>query len=68
MVHSHKIRPGKSLLVKTFMVSALAFSALASHAKGGIIKRAEALVSAVYQLCMPKTRSIWRHCALLRAL
>ena len=43
MVHSHKIRPGKSLLGKTFMVSALAFSALASHAKGGIIKRAEAL-------------------------
>ena len=38
MVHSHKIRSGKSLLVKTFMVAALAFSALASHAQDGISK------------------------------
>ena len=41
MVHSRKIRPGKCLLVKTFMVSALAFSALASQAQGGISKSFE---------------------------
>ena len=40
MVHSHKIRSGKSLLVKTFMVAALALSALASHAQDGISKSA----------------------------
>ena len=43
MVRSSKIRPGKCLLAKTFMVSALAFSALASHAQGGISKSVETL-------------------------
>ena len=43
MVHSHNIWSGKSLLVKTFMVAALAFSALASHAQDGISKSAVTL-------------------------
>ena len=43
MVHSRKIRPGKCLLVKTFMVAALAFSALASHAQDVISKGVETL-------------------------
>ena len=43
MVHKYRIRSGKSLLVKTFMVAALAFFALASHAQDGISKSAVTL-------------------------
>ena len=43
MVHKYKIRSDKSLLVKTFMVAALAFFALAGHAQDGISKGAVTL-------------------------
>ena len=43
MVQGRKIRSGKNLLVKTFMVAALALSALASHAQDGISKSAVTL-------------------------
>ena len=38
MTHAEKIRPSPASLVKTFMVAALALSALASHAQDGISK------------------------------
>ena len=43
MVHSRKIRSGKIRLVKTAMVAALAFFALASYSQHDIIKSVETL-------------------------
>ena len=43
MTHTEKIRPSPASLVKTFMVAALAFSALASYAQDGISKSAVTL-------------------------